>query len=156
MNWLAHSFIALFCALLAIFLYTYIQEPTINFEYVKNAIIFFAIVGVSAIAPDIDIAESKFFRWTEIVIFIALVGLSYLLFGLTITALEAAIGSFIVIRILMALFIPRHRGFVHSLIFMGIIAGIIWLAFNNIVYVAGFAFGFYLHLVADGLILKVW
>jgi len=147
MNWSAHLFIGLLAGLvLAFFLHIDVA--------VFLPLIF--LCGVSALVPDIDHHDSKIRRFTNYIallvsLFLALHLRCDLLSCLFIKWQEIVLyflAIFSAYSIFMIFFMPRHRGFVHSLV-AALIYGIALFILSGMP-AALFGFvGYLSHLLAD-------
>lgn len=156
MNWLAHSFLSVFLSIIAVFGYVWYYSPTIDTSFFTSALIFVAMAGVGALVPDLDLPDSKFNQLLEFAVALVIAAGAVFFFGFTEQAFLYGIGAFVLFKLLFALIVPRHRGFVHSIIFMAAVTAGIFFVTRNVAISAGFLWGFSSHLLFDGCGLKVW
>jgi len=131
MDWKGHIIFALLCCLV--------------YAYYSNSFdIFFSslpVIIISSIFPDIDIATSIVRKLLTFLVIIV----SILLFIITNSIIMPIV--LLLIFFLITLFIPRHRGITHSIVFLFIYSLIIYVIRKEI---AIYAFISYLsHLIAD-------
>lgn len=156
MNWIGHIIFAFFITLILLGTYTYITKTAITNEFIVVSLTFIVSAIIGSIVPDLDSPSSLFFRIFELIIAAIIAWFAIQTLGFIISALLLALGVFVIFRLLASLIIPRHRGFVHSLMFMLILAISLYFFISNIVIVAGFIVGFWSHLLGDGIPFKVF
>jgi len=126
-----------------------------HFGFNANAaqiFLFAAIAGVSALVPDIDLRKSKVSRIVYLTGGAAILLVSFMLSGgnwtrMLLYAAVFAIG-FLAFDVLVR---PRHRGIVHSYLFLVLVAVAAYFA-AGFFFAAAFATGYLSHLLSDGVL----
>lgn len=156
MNWIGHIVFAFFITLILLGTYTYITKTAITNEFIVVSLTFIVSAIIGSIVPDLDSPSSLFFRIFELIIAAVIAWFAIQTLGFTLNALLLALGVFVIFRLLAALIIPRHRGFIHSLVFMLILVVLLYFFTSNIIIAIGVVIGYWSHLLGDGVPFKVF
>jgi inner membrane protein len=135
MNWQWHLLFAFFLCILYAFYFNAINVIE------KNLVTFIIFVFISALLPDIDIGTS---------IIRKIITLAVILIAITIYLLTSSIYlvvGILVFYFILIFFIPRHRGFTHSLLSLAIYSIFSYLFFNDLFIYGIIAYAS--HLIAD-------
>lgn len=156
MNWVGHTFVAGILTLIGIMVVFTVLDYPINQDSIIRTVLFSGTALLASIAPDFDTPKSKFAKLIEFIVLVLAGLLSFLIFGATIWAGVSFIVMFAIFKLVYALFVPSHRGFIHSIFFLVLATAVLYYLTHNIYIAGGFVWGFGLHLLVDGCGLKLW
>ena len=144
MDWKAHLlFGILLGAAAAIFIFHFGPADTIRFCIIS---------GVCALLPDLDLRKSKASQITYVLAGAAILAAATYLSGGNAASAMAYLAALIAAFFILDFFIrPRHRGVMHSLLFLCIAALLSYFALGWFI-AAAFLTGYFSHLLADGVL----
>lgn len=144
MDWKAHLFFGILAGAAVAYLL---------FSQDAGKIATFALLsGGAALLPDLDLRKSKASKILYFALFVGIAAAALLLGGRKIEqVLLAALALSLAVFALDLLLRPRHRGIMHSLVFLAAISLAAYFSFGLFFAAAVFT-GYFSHLLADGCI----